>query len=470
MRRTLVLAVAAVLLGPAAAPAQVERYELGRRLKAFEVEWEKADAAGRKRAAALLKDVHQYFFSFRFGEAGRVLDLATHALHGEKPPAVEDQWLASLMAVPEARVVDAAAKDVGVTVKPFYPVKGDRPNGLAVEAFSHPDYRTPRAEVVTFPVVLRPRFDPGAPRARGADVPVVWSAGAPGFRERTRAVTVSRVEKAAERVAKLKAAAEGWPALDTVEQATARDRAGLLADLLDGTVHETDVPAAALLEEAERMLDGRPVVTAERAGSNWLSVPLGGKKTAAVRVRVPAKLDPATPVPVVVGLHGAGGSENLFFEGYGAGKFVDECEKRGWVFVATRSGLAFGSAPPVVEILEQLAKRYPIDMKRVYLVGHSMGAGHAVLLAQKHPGKFAGVAALAGGGVVTDPKAFAGLPVLVATGSDDFGRSGAVSLNKTLAAAGAKVVFKDYPDREHLLVARESVPDVYALFDAGAGK
>ena len=34
-------------------------------------------------------------------------------------------------------------------------------------------------------------------------------------------------------------------------------------------------------------------------------------------------------MPVVVALHGAGGSENLFFEGYGAGHIVTECRKRG---------------------------------------------------------------------------------------------------------------------------------------------
>ena len=91
-------------------------------------------------------------------------------------------------------------------------------------------------------------------------------------------------------------------------------------------------------------------------------------RTAPLRVFVPKGLDASKPVPVVFALHGAGGSENLFFEGYGAGRIVKECEQRGWVLVATRSGLGFGTAPPLADVLEQLGTRYPLDAKRVFVV------------------------------------------------------------------------------------------------------
>jgi hypothetical protein len=35
--------------------------------------------------------------------------------------------------------------------------------------------------------------------------------------------------------------------------------------------------------------------------------------------------------------HGAGGSENMFFESYGAGVGPKEAQKRGWVFMSPRS-------------------------------------------------------------------------------------------------------------------------------------
>src|SRR5207249_2525826 len=152
-----------------------------------------------------------------------------------------------------------------------------------------------------------------------------------------------------------------------------------------GAVEELDVPAANLLANAETMVGGKPFFTSAMVGQFWMSIPLGGKKSAPVRVLVPRNLDAKKPVPVVVGLHGAGGSENVFFEGYGAGRAIAECQKRGWLFVATRSGLDFTGTPPVTEILEQLSQRYPIDPRRVFLVGHSMGAGQAVTLVQKHP-------------------------------------------------------------------------------------
>ena len=40
-----------------------------------------------------------------------------------------------------------------------------------------------------------------------------------------------------------------------------------------------------------------------------------------------------------------------------------------------------------------------LGLKRYALVGHSMGAGHALQLAEEHPNRYAAVAALGGGRV-----------------------------------------------------------------------
>jgi pimeloyl-ACP methyl ester carboxylesterase len=173
---------------------------------------------------------------------------------------------------------------------------------------------------------------------------------------------------------------------------------------------------------------------------------------------------------VVVALHGMGGSENLFFEGYGAGRIVTECRTRGWLLVSPRSGFGLGGTPPILDLLEQLAKIYPLDPKRVFVVGHSMGAMQAVELVQKHPGKFAAVAALGGGGTVRDAKAFADLPVFVGVGAKDaLALAGARELNKALASA-KKLTFKEYPHVEHMVIVREALPDVFEMFDRATGK
>ncbi|MBX9579310.1 MAG: hypothetical protein K2X87_03300 [Gemmataceae bacterium] len=463
-------ACAAVFLaGPVAADdgigPDLARYELGRRLKHFEAEWEKGtDPAARKRAAAELEKVHPQFLSLRFAEAARTLDRAVHALRSDRPPTPEEEWAAGLIAVPKARFLDLAEKTTEVTIRPLYRVE---------EA----DPRSPRLGLTCYPGVHETWTGPGRlPRTL-----TVGLVGGLGFRTpearlrltvmargvaRESIVGLSQKARAADRVKALQAAAAGWKTFDTLEQATVRDRAALLADLLDGGVPETDLPAGPLLAQAETMAEGKPFFGPGRPGDQWLSVPLGGRKTVPVRVFVPKGLDPAKPVPVVVGLHGAGGSENLFFEGYGAGRAVKLCEERGWVFVATRGGLDFLGAPPVAEVLDGLAKRYPIDPKRAFLVGHSMGAAQAVRLAQQHRGRFAAVAALGGGGRVSDPKPFAGLPVFVAAGEKDFGLGMARALNKTLTAGGAKdLTYREYPGAEHLLIVREALPDVFARFD-----
>jgi predicted esterase len=471
MRTILSAATLLALAAPAAAQPKPDaadlpamRYELGQRLKRFEAAWEKNEGeAGRARALGHIQKLTQQFFSFQFGEAGRSLDRATFALATEDAPSASREWAWSLYAVPETRVLDGSAKELTVTIKPFYPVKGDMPKALEVQLWftdKHVTTLKPDKFPLTVKVPVPPLGD-----AKGLDRKLYFLAEA-GKEVRHSAIGVSQVADLAARVATLKKATSGMKA-DTIEKATARDRAELLADLADKAVPETDLPAAELLSNAEAMLDGKPFFTAAKPGQFWLSVPTGKGATAA-RLFVPRGLEENKPVPVVVALHGAGGSENLFFEGYGAGHIVTECRKRGWLLVATRSGLAFGGGPPIPAILDELAKRYPLDPKRVFVVGHSMGAIQTVDLVQKHPGRFAAAAALGGGGAVRDAKAFADLPLFVGVGDKDaLALTGARALNKALADA-KNLTFKEYPNVEHMVIVREALPDVFAAFDRAA--
>ena len=86
------------------------------------------------------------------------------------------------------------------------------------------------------------------------------------------------------------------------------------------------------------MLDGQPFFTAARHGQFWLSVPNSTHGAVPCRNFVPKGLAKDKPVPIVVALHGHGGDENSFFEQYGAGRVVAECEKRGWVLIAPARG------------------------------------------------------------------------------------------------------------------------------------
>ena len=115
--------------------------------------------------------------------------------------------------------------------------------------------------------------------------------------------------------------------------------------------------------------------------------------------------------------------------------------------------------------IDELAKRYPLDPKRVFLVGHSMGAIHTIDLVQKHPEKFAAVAMLGGAVTLRDPKAFAELPTFVGVGEKDELMLGAVrGLNKALAGGAKKLTYKEYPHVEHMVIVREALPDVFEMF------
>ncbi len=451
--------------------AQPERYELGQRLKAFEAAWDAhTDSAARKRAVAAVDKVTQQFLSFRLGEAGRTLDEARFALESDKPPSDDLKWATSLYPDVPKRVIDGSA-DLTVGVKAFYPMKAKRPDGLSVRlalGTGKPVTATPDK----LPTVVKVPLPPAGDEKRRDDLTLTMEVLLADKPVVKRAVLVSVID-GVEAQANFGTTGEK----PTLEWASIRDRAELLKDLAKDTIPETDVPAAKRLAEAQEMLAaakaGKPYFTADRPGDHWITVPTGDKDTTACRLFVPKGLDAKTPVPLVVAMHGAGGSENLFFEGYGAGHVVTLCEQRGWLLVAPRAGLAFGlgGSVPVGEIIDKLAERYPIDPKRVFVVGHSMGAAGTIDAAQKYPGKFAAAAALGGGGRVRKGDAFADLPVFIGVGEQDFARKNAKALHTALTDGKAKnVTFKEYPDVEHLLIVREALGDVFDLFDKLAGR
>ena len=80
-----------------------------------------------------------------------------------------------------------------------------------------------------------------------------------------------------------------------------------------------------------------------------------------------------------------GGSENMFFDAYGAGLAARLCEERGWILAAPRVS-PFGL--PAEALLEGLHARLPFDRDRVLLMGHSMGAGVGQRLVAKAPDAF----------------------------------------------------------------------------------
>jgi predicted esterase len=279
---------------------------------------------------------------------------------------------------------------------------------------------------------------------------------------------VSRVEKLKDRLAAVQRAAADLPSPPTtIEQATFGLLVKTLGQVANKQTPETDLPTSRLMAGAERLATvTEPYYVPKRAGEFWLSVPTG-KSATVIRIRIPPKLDPAKPVPIVFALHGLGGSENVYFDGYGNGLVPKLATERGWLVVGTRvSGpLGGGPSPDVPAILDALAKRYPIDPKRVFLIGHSTGAAQATALAQQNPGRFAAVAVLGGGGRVSKPDAVKGVPFFVGCGKQDFALPSAKALHQALEQAKAAVKFREYEDAEHMLIVAEAGADVFKFLD-----
>jgi len=153
----------------------------------------------------------------------------------------------------------------------------------------------------------------------------------------------------------------------------------------------------------------------------------------------------------------------MFFDAYGAGRIVDLCRRRGWLLVSPRTGVARPG-----EVVSALAKAVPIDPRRCFMIGHSMGAAAAIAGVPASPGVFAAVAALGGAGRIVEPVAWRGTRLEVGAGESDFALGGAKALHASARAAGVDVGFREYPGIEHLGIVQAALDDIFAAFDGVA--
>jgi len=106
-------------------------------------------------------------------------------------------------------------------------------------------------------------------------------------------------------------------------------------------------------------------------------------------------------VPLVIVLHGAGGDENMFPDAYGQG-IVASMGMEANAIIASPDVNVFGASPAHFDsLLSVLRSEYRVNDARIYVLGHSMGAGVAARLAQARPTTIAAAACLAGGTAVT---------------------------------------------------------------------
>jgi hypothetical protein len=232
-------------------------------------------------------------------------------------------------------------------------------------------------------------------------------------------------------------------------------------------------------EIALYLADARALAGATRAGSPWIPRPAdlprdGVRATAGgarYRLLVPPRAEGWVPgmtrVPIVLALHGVGGSEDSFFEAHGAGEIVRQCGVRRWLLASP------DDPEKALEVLDDVRTLLPVDERRIYVVAHGRGVGALWKAHVERPELFTAVAAISAGTAAPAREDFvrtAGLPLLWVQGGQDPERAGSTAVAKVLLGNGALLEWLDLPDLDPLLVVGASLPRVFRWFDPRARK
>jgi predicted esterase len=190
------------------------------------------------------------------------------------------------------------------------------------------------------------------------------------------------------------------------------------ADRLSELLPDANARSAEIAAEIEALEAGRDPYK-RRIGDVWRIVPQQGGGYVPMRVYAPPQAA-KEELPLVIAVHDAGGDENMFFELYGRGKLRQLAEQRGFVLACPTYPARPGFGEALFDsLLAQLTEDYRIDGKRVYLLGHGVGAGQVAQLPRPRWDKIAALCCIADG----DPAYPAGrqvvTPTLILAGSLD---------------------------------------------------
>lgn len=446
---------------------QSTRYELGKRLQRFETTWEEAEPKVRSQSTSSMELAVKAFFSLRLGEAARQLDQAWLTLQDKHALDETTRWLISHRIVCDSRLFDATAPKTLVRLKPLYRSEiADIPKAKVRISLQRDDGQPPRETVVTWQAMID-----GHQWKHGTMAPGDYRLSVNVSVDNRPTLNVSEIMVSyCERLdGRLRDCREQSRKFEQVASstgtATVRSILDQLESLKNGNVPESDVPSNRRLRFCEELIEAKcessKRLNAKRPGDYCVTLK-SDKAVLPIRLNVPQKNE--GPLPVIIAFHGAGGSENMFFETYGAGRLVRLAEQRGWLAVALRQGL-FGLGMNVSQILDVLSDHFEIDRDKVFLVGHSMGAAQVVSQCERHGELVTKAVAIGGGRTPRKLSAVKHPEWLVAAGQRDFGRRGAATLVRGLRSAGVKVTYMEVPNVEHMVIVQASLDKVFRFLD-----
>jgi poly(3-hydroxybutyrate) depolymerase len=206
------------------------------------------------------------------------------------------------------------------------------------------------------------------------------------------------------------------------------------------------------------------------------------------RMLVPSSYTASRAFPLIIALHGLGGTEDSFFDAYGR-KLPQLAEQRGYIVAAPLGfrvdggyGWGLGNPPAdpaarrnselsemdVMQVVAQVRKSYNIDERRIYLMGHSMGAIGTWKLAPKYPELWAALGAFSGQGAPATVEKMRNIPEFVVHGDADptVNVAGSRAMVAAMKALNVDVKYVEVPGGNHMSVVEPNLSGMLDFFDA----
>ena len=206
------------------------------------------------------------------------------------------------------------------------------------------------------------------------------------------------------------------------------------------------------------------------------------------RTYIPTSYSGATAFPLIIALHGLGGTEDAFFDNYEK-KLPPLAESHGYIVAAPLGyrvdgsyGWGLGTAPAdpntkrtqdfseqdVMQVLARVRQLYKIDDSRIYLMGHSMGAIGTWKIAPKYPEIWAAIAPFSGSGAAATLERIRTVPEIIVHGDADptVNVAGSRAMVTKLKELGTEYKYIEVPGGLHSDVVAPNVAAVIDFFDA----
>jgi predicted esterase len=244
--------------------------------------------------------------------------------------------------------------------------------------------------------------------------------------------------------------------------------------------------------------EAQAVAAAARTGKNLFATRTGDFKrhylleTASeimpYHMYVPTSYNGSRTYPLIIALHGLGGTEDAFFDNYDKA-FPPLAEQHGYIVAAVLGyrvdgsyGWGLGNPPAdpnarrtqdlseqdVMHVLELARKNYKIDPNRIYLMGHSMGGIGTWKLAPKYPDIWAAIAPFSGSGAPATLERIKGVPEFVVHGDNDptVNVQGSRTMVAKMKELGIEVKYVEVPGGNHGSVVAPNFAGMFDFFDA----